>query len=652
MAKYIVTSPEGEKFEITAPDNATEAEVQAFAEKNYKAPPANSSANESFGTFVGRGVDSLVSGAKATGSRFADLGRGALKAYGGATELAKKVTPNNPVLQALLNLGPAISGTGNLALAEKLIPTPEGDPFSRQMERSFIEGAGGALALGPGFAMQAPKAALVSGGIGNVAADLTQRAGNNAGVPEQVTDIASTLAGMLVGGGAAYAFGPRQNASDARIRDALKTTPPADWLKAWENRRLLADTQTGTMAEAFPGRNPIKALAEETAAGAGGGQLASRLVGRDQEMQDLGTLTADRLGPRTSPAQTANAVAEAATGARNLVGRTASDTLGNRLLGQNIRPGQTAEIYRYLQGLASSTRRTELADAYREVADQLLAQGGNSFLTSVQDLSLSLKGLKDRPVGEAGSSGRKINSNDLAAAIREAEQALAQRSPAFREGMGDFQAFHQQVGGPLKEGIIGASAVNPNIPKPAPKAVLNNFLTGQTADDVAGAARMLQNPNLTGGPTVDPLQIAQALIRAKTEKGSLNPGQSVRGMPGSQQDQNLQALIDAGGIDPQQALRPLAQADLMAGNYKRPPGTTGDAPIASISALIRVRRFLDFLANKGDRENYYREISKLLTDPSPENLQALRERAMFDPEIRRRLTMASALNPAMQQEGN
>ena len=35
MAKYRITSPEGEKFEISAPDNASPDEVMAYARKQF-----------------------------------------------------------------------------------------------------------------------------------------------------------------------------------------------------------------------------------------------------------------------------------------------------------------------------------------------------------------------------------------------------------------------------------------------------------------------------------------------------------------------------------------------------------------------------------------------------------------------------------------
>ncbi len=36
MAKYRITGPDGGTYEVNAPDTATEAEVMAYAQQNYK----------------------------------------------------------------------------------------------------------------------------------------------------------------------------------------------------------------------------------------------------------------------------------------------------------------------------------------------------------------------------------------------------------------------------------------------------------------------------------------------------------------------------------------------------------------------------------------------------------------------------------------
>lgn len=35
MAQYVVTSPDGQKYRITAPDNAAQADVMAYAQKQF-----------------------------------------------------------------------------------------------------------------------------------------------------------------------------------------------------------------------------------------------------------------------------------------------------------------------------------------------------------------------------------------------------------------------------------------------------------------------------------------------------------------------------------------------------------------------------------------------------------------------------------------
>ena len=39
MASYIATGPDGQKYKITAPDNATTADLTAYAQKNFSALP-------------------------------------------------------------------------------------------------------------------------------------------------------------------------------------------------------------------------------------------------------------------------------------------------------------------------------------------------------------------------------------------------------------------------------------------------------------------------------------------------------------------------------------------------------------------------------------------------------------------------------------
>src|SRR4249919_2767601 len=54
MAKYRITAPDGNTYEINAPDDATEDQVMAYAQQNYKpaAKPRNSANNSDFAGLI------------------------------------------------------------------------------------------------------------------------------------------------------------------------------------------------------------------------------------------------------------------------------------------------------------------------------------------------------------------------------------------------------------------------------------------------------------------------------------------------------------------------------------------------------------------------------------------------------------------------
>lgn len=64
MPKYDITGPDGKTFEINAPDGATEAEVLAYAQKNFKmaAAPAAPVKERTIGEKIGQGIGNIVAG--------------------------------------------------------------------------------------------------------------------------------------------------------------------------------------------------------------------------------------------------------------------------------------------------------------------------------------------------------------------------------------------------------------------------------------------------------------------------------------------------------------------------------------------------------------------------------------------------------------
>jgi hypothetical protein len=115
MAKYRITGPDGATYEVTAPDNASQADVLAFAQKNYK--PSNLPALTADPTDGMSGGERVLAGA---GKAFADLGRGAGQYLGLVNR--SDVAESRKRDAALMNTGGGLAGNiaGNLAA---LLPT-------------------------------------------------------------------------------------------------------------------------------------------------------------------------------------------------------------------------------------------------------------------------------------------------------------------------------------------------------------------------------------------------------------------------------------------------------------------------------------------------------------------------------------------------
>lgn len=93
MAKYRITGPDGGTYEITAPDDATQDQVLAYAQKNYQAPrqvadtapsaPAQN-ADQVFNDLQARNVEGMSLGERlgaGAGKAFVDTGRGLDQAF-------------------------------------------------------------------------------------------------------------------------------------------------------------------------------------------------------------------------------------------------------------------------------------------------------------------------------------------------------------------------------------------------------------------------------------------------------------------------------------------------------------------------------------------------------------------------------------------
>lgn len=197
MSKFRITAPDGRQFDITAPEGASQDEVLAYAQAQWKPQPVAEPApdpsagggslqilnpfgkNLDTGIPTSQGVERFLAGA---GKAFTDLGRGTGQIVGAVDQ--QGIAESKALDKPLMNTGAGFAGnvTGNVAA---LLPT------------AFIPGANtipGAAAVGAASGLLAPQAEgnvavgkLVDAGVGSilgaggVAAGRALNAGWNAG---------------------------------------------------------------------------------------------------------------------------------------------------------------------------------------------------------------------------------------------------------------------------------------------------------------------------------------------------------------------------------------------------------------------------------------------------------------------------------------
>lgn len=136
MAKYRITSPEGEKFEIIAPDNANPDEVMAYARRQFasRETPSdagvlmsglNKGAAAILDSFADVGPNVMNLAKVAVGAPLYALGRGDIADKIGATEMLEPVSPARRAMQAVGagNVKPVTGFQKRLDYAAQAIPS-------------------------------------------------------------------------------------------------------------------------------------------------------------------------------------------------------------------------------------------------------------------------------------------------------------------------------------------------------------------------------------------------------------------------------------------------------------------------------------------------------------------------------------------------
>jgi hypothetical protein len=180
MAKYQITGPDGKTFEVTAPDDATQEQVMAYAQKNFKMAATSAPAPAPAKPFGEQLNDFVADVPRQVGM----TGRYALEGVGGMADLV--ATP----ARKLLNLLPGVDikpGVGQVAANIVGLPEPQ-----TAKERVV----GDAVRMG----FSAMTGAGMAGGVGAVTSGTTKTVANMMAANPGM----QTVSGAAAGGAGGY----------------------------------------------------------------------------------------------------------------------------------------------------------------------------------------------------------------------------------------------------------------------------------------------------------------------------------------------------------------------------------------------------------------------------------------------------------------
>lgn len=419
------------------------------------------------------------------------------------------------------------------------------------------------------------------------------------------------------------------------------------------NPKMMVPGATGmAAAEAVKDFGPlVQMLAGATAGGMTAFAMGPKTAPSPQEnlKRDTGILTnvgLNRAGPKTSGQTAANMAEDAATA-------YFKDARGNRtamfesmVQGEKVRKGQVANIYSAAKQAAENiakTGRGEQADAMMEAANRLVTGNGQTFIDDLQQLSLSLKNLKENPPSLNAPTGRQISSKDIADSVKALESALESVSPAFKSA-NTVYGYNSRMIDKAAEGPLGRIAdKQPFQADPAPMGKLDAVISGSDPSQITQTMAALKASG------ANPEAIARALMEKKLNTGPANPSQRVFGGPGSSLEEQMSTLLMSGGRDPAAVRAPLDITDRMAANTKDAGGLRDTLSAGPGGVATRVVMRPNAIDRLRESENIRREITKVLKNASPEEVERLLQLSMFDPKIRAAITLMGAAQPAKQE---
>lgn len=553
MATFEITSPDGRKFQVTAPDGASQDEVLKYAQANM--------------------TDPAVSAGKTINSIPRQVGLTARYGLEGAADAAQLITePVRHLMNAVLpnkKAGPMIGplGEGVSNFADYIgLPKPE-TPTERTVGNAAKLVAGTGASMGVGglaqkgsgmlgkvgeFFTQAPVSQLAAASGAGLAGGASKEAGGT--VPMQIG--ASVLGGLggaglvSIGGVAVNSAKSLKNAMmtpqqmDMRIAGVLEKSGVdfsqvpervkqslraelADSLKAEKELdpaavgRLLAFKEAGlTPTRGMVTQNPVQITREMNLAKMGANssdeglqglaliqnqnnaKLISNLNGMGAANGNLSnagnTLTSSVLGRQAGLRDAEQAAWDAAKGSAGYKQPIASGVLSdiNKALdSEGMMPFMNPQISKYME--AFQTGQPFTPQAYRNLQSMLSREtmkGGNEGAAA----SMAARILRDgelKPAGFQNPQNLPV-SQGMAAGMRAADGASTEAIDAVNRARGATrQAYAYEESSPLVRSVLGDGRASD------PDRIAKSFIIGGTTREAADVVQQVGPGNI--GPIKD-----------------------------------------------------------------------------------------------------------------------------------------------------
>jgi len=368
-------------------------------------------------------------------------------------------------------------------------------------------------------------------------------------------------------------------------------------------------------------------------------------LGRDTRiLTDIGL---NRAGPRTSPQTQANAVEDAATAYFKDARANRTGMFEAQVAGETVSRRELANIYLAARTAArdiAKTGRGEQADAMMEAAERLLTGDKRTFISDLQQLSLSLKNLKENPPALSASTGRQISSKDVADSVKALETALENVSPAFKSANTVYGTASRMID-TASSGPLGRLAdKTPYNADPAALGKVEAVIGGSSPGEITQTIAALRTQG------ADPAAIARALMEKRLAAGPVTPGNAAFGAAGSGKEASLSTLLTAGGRDPAAVRAPLDIADRLSRVAGLPEPIKEFGTVGPTGIHLRAMTKPGFLKGNPDKAIANEEIARLLSSASPAERDLILQLSKYDPKVRLYMALSGMAVPAMSSE--